>query len=207
VKWREGDTFLARYDAVDHALRGARPLRVVGERNGYLATWLPPGTMCANPVLDDGRPLRAVTVTERFAHTRTTAIEPWRGQGILMLFPQAAAHSIWTFWKDDGSFWGWYVNLERRHVWDDRGIISRDQVLDLWCERPREWQLKDEDELDDAVEVGFVSEADAAEIRAEGERVALMIEAWEPPFSDGWESWRPDPKWPLPVLPEDWDAK
>jgi hypothetical protein len=31
-----------------------------------------------------------------------------------------------------------------------------------------------------------------------------MIERWEPPFSDGWENWRPDPAWPLPVLPDGW---
>lgn len=206
MTWQEGSTFLARYESVDGVLRGARPLRVVGERNGYLATWLPPRTICANPVLDDGRPLRAVTARERFAHTRATAMQPWRGEGILMLFPRAAAHSIWTFWKDDGSFWGWYVNLERRHTWDDRGVVTRDHVLDLWCERPREWKWKDEDELEDAIEVGVASESQAAEIRAEGERVARMIEVWEPPFSDGWENWRPDPSWPLPVLPADWNA-
>jgi len=47
----------------------------------------------------------------------------------------------------------------------------------------------------------------AGEIRAEGERVARLIERWEPPFSDGWEDWRPDPAWPLPVLPPGWDVR
>ena len=44
------------------------------------------------------------------------------------------------------------------------------------------------------------------EIRAEGERVVAMIERWDPPFSDRWETWRPDPAWSLPELPADWAA-
>ena len=28
---------------------------------------------------------------------------------------------------------------------------------------------------------------------------------WGPPFSDGWQHWRPDPAWSVPSLPDDWD--
>ena len=74
------------------------------------------------------------------------------------------------------------------------------------AKRRREWRWKDEDELEQAVAYGVVPPSHAEEIRAEGERVAGMIERWEPPFSDGWEAWEPDPAWPLPQLPDDWDA-
>ena len=201
---REGDTFLVRYESLDGMIRGARPTRVVSERNGYLATWLPAGTVVATPQFADGRRLRDVAPPERFTAQRSSLIAPWRGEGILMLFPRSAAHSIWVFWKDDGEFWGWYVNLERTHTWHKRGCDTRDHVLDIWCERPREWQWKDDDELEQAVEHGIVPQRYADEIRAEGERVARMIERWEPPFSDGWERWRPDPGWPIPELPDDW---
>lgn len=202
-----GETIVIRY-VRDGIVRGARPVRVVGERNGYLATWLPAGTIVANPVLANGAGLRSVPLEERFTTERraTPALQRWQGEGILKLFPEHAAHSIWLFWRDDQSFWGWYVNLEALHVRSGNRIDTRDHVLDLWCERPREFQWKDEDELMLAVEQGFVTTDLAADIRAEGERVARMIEAWEPPFSDGWESWTADPSWPLPVLPPDWDA-
>jgi Protein of unknown function (DUF402) len=202
--WSEGDAFLVRYESADGVIRGARPTRVVGERNGYLATWLPAATPVAVPVLADGRGLRECSLEDRYTLPRASRVEPWRGEGILMLFPRAAAHSVWLFWREDGGFWGWYVNLERRHRWNGRGCDTRDHVLDLWCEVPREWHWKDEDELEQAVEHGVVSPAQAAEIRAEGERVARAIERWEPPFGDGWETWRPDPSWPAPVLPDDW---
>jgi hypothetical protein len=33
--------------------------------------------------------------------------------------------------------------------------------------------------------------------------LALVIAAW--PFDAGFESWRPDPLWPIPELPANWD--
>jgi len=63
-----------------------------------------------------------------------------------------------------------------------------------------------ENELADAVRVGVLTQQYADEIRAEGERVVAMIERWDPPFSDRWEAWRPDPAWSLPELPTDWAA-
>lgn len=35
-------------------------------------------------------------------------------------------------------------------------------------------------------------------------RMARIVFEKGPPFSDGWEAWRPDPAWPVPVLPDDW---
>jgi hypothetical protein len=202
-----GETLLVRY-VRDGLVRGARPLRYLGERSGYTVGWLPAGTIVANPVLANGAPLRSVPPEERFVAMRREqpALQPWRGEGILMLTPDDGAHSIWLFWSGPETFWGWYVNLEQRHVRRGSTIDTRDLVLDLWCERPREWAWKDEDELVLAVEQGFVEPEVAVEVRAEGERVAGMIERWEPPFSDGWERWRPDPEWELPVLPENWRA-
>lgn len=198
MTWREGDAFLVRYESGDGVIRGARPTRVVGERNGYLATWLPAGTPVATPILADGRGLRDCSLEERYTLPRASRVAGWRPSGILMLFPRGAAHSVWVFPR------GWYVNLERRHTWTARGLDTRDHVLDIWCERPREWRWKDEDELEDAVAHGVLAASRAEEIRAEGERVAEMIERWEPPFGDGWERWRPDAEWPLPQLPPDW---
>jgi hypothetical protein len=198
--WSAGDEFLVRYESADGEIRGARPTRVVGERNGYLATWLAAGTPVAQPVLADGRGLRDCTLEERFTLPRSSRVEPWRPSSILMLFPSDGAHSVWVFPR------GWYVNLERKHAWHARGCDTRDHVLDLWCSRPGEWEWKDEDELEQAVDHGVMPPSYAREIRAEGERVAQLIERWEPPFSDGWEVWQPDPAWPLPELPEDWAA-
>jgi uncharacterized protein len=35
--------------------------------------------------------------------------------------------------------------------------------------------------------------------------VIARVEEWAAPFDQGWESWRPDPEWPLPEVPAGWD--
>jgi uncharacterized protein len=206
MRWTSGDEIVVRYIR-DGVVRGARPLTVVEERNGYLAAWLSEGTITAEPRLVDGSPLRSIPLAERFSTERVVRLVPWGPEGILKLFPRNGAHSVWVFFGDGvETARGWYVNLEQRHGWWRGGLDTRDHVLDIWCERPREWIWKDEDELEAAVAAGIVSSQLAAEIRAEGERVARLIEAWAPPFCDGWESFQPDPAWPTPSLPKGWDT-
>ena len=204
-RWRPGDEILLRYGR-NGRIFGARPLRVVEERNGYLAAWLAPGTEIVEPVLEDGRPIRSAPLDERFRVGRSAVRRAWRGRGILKLIPRAGAHSVWVFWGETGRFRGWYVNLERRHrVWE-RGLDTSDHTLDVWVEPTRRWRWKDEDELEGAVAAGRYTAVEAGEIRAEGRRVVRLAERRRPPFSDGWERWQPDPDWPVPALPEDWDV-
>jgi hypothetical protein len=187
-------------------LLGARPLRFLGVGNGYVAGWLPGGTDVADPVLADGRPLRAVEPEAWFSDDLASVRRPWSGDALVMLVPLAGAHSVWLFWDEAGTFGNWYVNLERPHLWHANGCDTRDTLLDVVCEAPRRWRWKDEDELEIAVAVGAITREDAVGIRAEGERVVAAIERWASPFADGWERWRPDPSWPAPELPADWDA-
>jgi hypothetical protein len=42
-------------------------------------------------------------------------------------------------------------------------------------------------------------------MRADGERAVRRILDREPPFDRDWTTWRPDPSWPVPILPEGWD--
>ena len=43
------------------------------------------------------------------------------------------------------------------------------------------------------------------EVRREGERIIAEVEARTWPFNAGFESWRPDPAWTVPALPDGWD--
>jgi hypothetical protein len=55
------------------------------------------------------------------------------------------------------------------------------------------------------VQADLITFAEAAEVRAEGQRIVERIEANAAPFNEPWHDWRPDPHWPLPELPEGWD--
>jgi len=129
----------------------------------------------------------------------------WYG-GRLMIAEAGASHSVYVTWGKDGELVGWYVNLEEPWRESPFGFDTTDHLLDVWIDPDRSWRWKDEDELAEAVETGLFTPAKADAIRAEGERAIERIEAWSTPFDEGWETWRPDPDWPLPELPNDWDA-
>jgi uncharacterized protein len=196
VRWRPGDQILLR-TRDDGRFNGARPLTVVEDGDDWTVAWLAGGTPIVEPTLGDGRPIRSVPVEERHALGHATTCRDWRGHGVLKLIPRDGEYSIWLFWRDDDRFRGWYVNLERRHRRWSRGIDTHDHTLDIWIEADGRWRWKDEDELAVHARLGLL---DADAVRAEGERV---LAAW--PFPTGWEDFRPDPAWPVPELPEDWE--
>ncbi|MEU7959265.1 hypothetical protein [Micromonospora humida] len=43
-------------------------------------------------------------------------------------------------------------------------------------------------------------------IRAEGDRIAALLDAGQRWWDAGWAHWRPDPSWPVPQLPPGWAA-
>jgi hypothetical protein len=124
----------------------------------------------------------------------------WHSHGVLRLARLDRAHSLDLYWSGaDRIFTGWYVNLQEPLAEDALGFRTRDNVLDLWIDPGGRWHWKDEGELEEAVALGYFTRQEAGAIRAEGERV---LGEW--PFPTGWEEWRPNPRWPLPGLPENW---
>ena len=109
--------------------------------------------------------------------------------------------SVFLFLHEDGSLRGWYVNLERPQQRTELGFDYEDELLDVWVPAGGPPELLDEDELAEAVQRGFVTPERAAEIQATAEGVLA-----NPPWPTGWEEWRPEPGWQVPVLPPGWDT-
>jgi uncharacterized protein DUF402 len=143
-----------------------------------------------------------------FAYAEGSLFDGWelrehgarRRRGIVRLTRPGRSHSILVFRHDDGSLQGWYVNLEQPQRRSAVGFDFEDRLLDVFVEPDGRWRWLDEHELAEAVERGLVDQGEAAEMRAEGERV---LAEW--PFPTGWEDWQPDPSWTLPSLPDGWD--
>lgn len=204
VVWREGDGPLGtgatvRDTSVPHF---AQPVTVVRDDVDGLVAWLACGTPVLRAARADGRGKRddpctlftAPLVRERGRHALFDQ---------LRIAPTGRPWSVWLlFAEGSGEFAGWYVNLEEPHVRDGRTVYTSDHVLDLVVAPDRTWARKDENELELAVSQGVLDPVRAALIEEDAAAAEAVVAAWGSPFCDGWETFQPDPTWPIPSLDE-----
>ncbi|MEU0343313.1 DUF402 domain-containing protein [Streptomyces bobili] len=204
--WRPGDRILWRYRENGGAgIHIARPVTVVRDDEELLAVWLAPGTQCVRPVLADGTPPHQEPLRTRYTKPRTVVPGRWFGTGVLKLARPGEPWSVWLFWEPGWQFKNWYVNFEDPLSRWDGGVDSEDHFLDLCVYPDRSWGWRDEDEFAQAQQDGLMDVSVAERVREAGRSAVEVIRAWGAPFADGWENWRPDPSWAVPLLPEDWD--
>jgi predicted RNA-binding protein associated with RNAse of E/G family len=175
-------------------VRHAAPHFVVRDEDDLVVLWMPIGTLMKRPVARGPIRGQADGDWEMYDHL-------WHTSSQLSLIPWGRAHCIELLWNQADEFAGWYVNIQEPLRRTPTGFETDDLILDIRVQPDETWAWKDEDELEEAVRLGRFTEAEAVEIRAEGERV---IE--ERPWPTGWEDWRPDPAWGLPQLAEGWDV-
>ncbi len=207
--WKPGTQVLWRYlgngERYQDEVHIARPVTVVRDDPDLLAVWMAPGTRCVKPVLADGTAVHREPLATRYRKARTTRVERWWGTGVLKLARPGDPWSVWLFWEPGWRFKNWYVNLEEpRRRWAG-GVDSVDHFLDITVDPDGAWTWRDEDEFGQAQIDGLVDARLAERVRAAGARAVAVVEAWGPPFRDGWPDWRPDPRWPVPALPDDWN--
>jgi hypothetical protein len=123
------------------------------------------------------------------------------GRGQLRITEKGNPFSVFLFRNDDGSFRGWYVNLERNRRRTELGFDYEDDLLDVWIPVDGEPELLDEDELEEAVRLEFVSPEVAAEIRETADWILARR-----PWPTGLEDWEPPAGWQLPQLPPGWET-
>jgi len=131
----------------------------------------------------------------------------WTKGPILSFSWPSVGHAILLFFHPDWIPWIWYVNIEAPLRPTELGFDTEERVLDVVVAPDLStFQWKDEDELEEAVRRSLFSPAQAGEFRSEAERALQRLLGREPPFDGDWTTWRPDPDWPIPVLPAGWDA-
>jgi hypothetical protein len=187
----------------------ARPMTVGLDEDDRVALWFPKGTIWKRPVPPPTHP-PGHDRGERLARCLAAgewdfADTPWE-VSTLVLMREGDWHAVWVSWLDDGTQWGWYVNLQEPFRRTRKGFVTMDLALDVVIATDRTWEWKDEDELATFVAAGVFDEALAERLRAEGHRVAARAERNESPFDEPWPSWHPDTAWAPPVLPDDWNV-
>jgi predicted RNA-binding protein associated with RNAse of E/G family len=202
-RWAAGEEIVVE-EIWNGKLWSLRPVVVVDDRDDLLVLWSPKGTMRKVPTVPPSR-TRAATRAERLMSC--LAREDWVladsewDVSTLWLTQPDAMHSTWVSFLDDGTQWGWYINLQRRLRRTSRGIQTMDLMLDVLIEPDcSSWRWKDEDEFDAMIEWGLIDAHEAEAVRVEALEVIRRAKAMEPPFCDAWGMWRPDPEWPFPSL-------
>ena len=177
-----------------------RPLILVLDQPDLLVMFMPAGTHWVKPTTLAGGTLRIPKEEWALADSR-------HPHNMLIIAEPGSDHSVRLIWSEtDHEFLRWYINFEDPFVRTSIGFDYMDHVLDIVVLPDlSDWRWKDEDELEEALELGILSSKRARELRYEGVRVIKMIEQRESPFDGGWLLWRPDPSWAIPKLPEGWD--
>ena len=200
-RWSAGDAIALR-EIWRGRIWTARAVTVVEDADEHTMFHVPAGMSWKRPI--DARGERLRLPTEKWRLTD----DVWEEKHVLSFAWPGLAYAILAFWSDPGDeFLGWYVNLQTPLRRTAIGFDYMDHTLDVVVSPDRStWEWKDEDELAEAVALGLFSSERAATIRAEGERALERVRTRASPFDRDWESWRPDPSWPMPELPPGWDA-
>ena len=85
------------------------------------------------------------------------------------------------------------------------GFDSTDLAVDLIVDPDRRCEWKDRDGFERRIDLGLITRRDAAGVRRAMTAVVRAVEASKGIFSDELVDWKPDPTWPTPQLPRNWN--
>lgn len=201
--WTPGQVLSWRYGVTTDVLR------VVRDDARGLVAWLPHGSERRLWTPRDGRAARDRPADEmvRILVERDydMVTRCWSGPGVVRVTPSGKPWTVVFFSDEDGSFAGYYINLELTHRRAGDGsprLYTRDLVLDLWLDASGDLWLKDADELEAAEVGGYLTTAQGGVIRelADWARHELIEpRAWPLEDAEQWENWRPPSEWAVPL--------
>lgn len=204
--WRYGDHILLRH-LNQGRLSLVVPATVVEDSPDVIALYVAMDSPAKIKVaLDGARIPRSLSYAERFGKPWKLADGTWFGTSVLWLTKPELPYAIGVFWEGiERRYAGLYCNIQdplRRHK---LGFDSVDHVLDVQFWPDGLWNWKDEDEFEEAQQVGRFASGEAERVRKVGHGV---IQAWQKkawPFDRDWSTWLPNQSWGIPSLPTNWD--
>ena len=180
----------------------ARPMVLVQDTAEMVSLYWVPGTRWKRARNHQGGEVSAFDHKMQNWELHDVILE---GGGTPRLSVPGAKYSMLIFRNTGNTIRNWYINLEDPLTRTDRGFDYTDKILDIIVESDlKTWQWKDEDEFQEAQDLGLISPKEAKAFRAEGKKALKLLQSGKSIFN-GWEHWKPDPSWKIPVLPEGWD--
>jgi predicted RNA-binding protein associated with RNAse of E/G family len=181
----------------------ARPMILIQDTVELIALYWFPGTLWKRARNKQGGDVAVIDCKAGNWELYDSILE---GGGTLRLSIPGANYSILVFRNEDGTLNRWYINLENPLIRTNRGFDYLDQFLDIIVKPDlKTWHWKDEDEFQEAQDLGLISPREAKTYLDEGLKALKLLQSGKSVFN-GWEQWKPDPSWKIPVLPEGWDT-
>ncbi len=209
-RWDPG-TQVVQHEMWGEGIATARPVTVVDDLPSHIVLYSHPNTQIVSRVIESRYSLNLSARIDLYIEMLDPNLGDLKNstssdKHVLTLTPINSLHSIWLFWTGDWIFENWYVNFQSPVRRMRHGIQIHDYALDIVVQPDMSWSWKDVDEFEELISRRFFTADHVSSIRAESDRMIRAIEENGTPFSDSWESWRPDPDWPIPTLPDDWDV-
>ena len=208
IVWEPGEQILQQ-DLWWGSLLTARPVTVVEDRPDQLALYTHLGARYQSASVFRGN--RYDLPVEERARLIMGDLEQFEervssNHHVLNLIAPGSWHSVRLHWTSEWELEFWYVNLQAPIQRTNHGILDQDYILDILIKPDMSWSLKDANEFSELHRRGFFTDEQFLFVHAEADRMINAIESNVPPFSDGWAGWKPDPKWPVPQLPDQWNV-
>lgn len=130
----------------------------------------------------------------------------WQTNRLLILLHPGKYYASYYFWQAaTNRFLCYYINFQLPFHRSAIGFDTFDLELDIIIEPTYEWRWKDVDDYQRGIECGILRKEWVQAINTAKPEVFDKLAKREYPFDSFWLTWKPDPTWPPPTLPGNWD--
>ena len=202
LRWSSGDHIVFR-QLWTNEVWAAIPATIIEDSSDLVSLYIAPGAIFAGPDCSRDEHLHVAA-----SGAWDLKLYEWTGQHHVWSSLPGEAASVWTIWSaPDWTHVGWKVNPELPPKRTTIGFDTTDHALDAVISADlTSWQLKDEDELAVAIELGLFTAAEGERIRRVTQRIAGECVTSRRRQLQAWAAWRPPSQWKLPVLQGNWEA-
>ena len=195
-----GQTILYREIDEHGQIIDVKPVTVIEDAGAQIVLWLPVKTPTMKAEL-----LSATVEGPRSWELGWYLVKSvWRTEVLIIIKPDQRRATL-VRWTKARAFCGWYINMQSALKRTYLGFDMRDYQLDILVDTDRSWRWKDEDELELAIHLGRMTQAQGAAVEREGQRAIAELENNAGPCADGWENWQPSGDLKRPQLSPDWN--
>jgi protein associated with RNAse G/E len=130
----------------------------------------------------------------------------WHTNRLLFILEPEKYYSTIYYWNHTSNqFLFYYINFQIPFRKGECNLDTLDLDLDLVIHPnfPLEW--KDLDDYQKAIDHGIISDEWSMEIEKAKQDVLDKLERRQYPLNGAWVDWKPDPTWPIPALPGNWN--